>query len=262
MKRYSHKVRDLRNGDNKIVKFKDEMDALITSEEFLEKFRSSIEEIALYKRHNGIRYRRSTDYAAVGILNINDMIQEAYLAFLEAYANVNWDKVDGDGGVLWSYLKKSTVLNYERQLRGKKDGIKVPERAFNDANTNFLTKMFGSLEQAFSNNVTEVATSKWDTDLIGYFLEVHMDEVLDLTRTGKRDVKKNERNIIKALYGIDQVKLSYAEIAEYYGVSQSTIRSIKERAIKRLQSHESKQKIAHFLHEYRINTGANIGKRQ
>lgn len=264
MKRYSYKLRDLREQDNEIVKFREELDALVTSEEFINNFRVYVEDIARFKRSGGRKFLRSTEYAAVGILDMNDLYQEAYLAFFEAYSRYK-DKPDeafSDGADVWAYLKKTTILNFESQIRSKKDGIRVTHHgqfvAKQLAETNMLTKLFSRLEVVFSNNVVEVATSKWDTDLTGLFLEVHMDELLDLTRTGKRDLKKMERAIIKSLYGIDCVKKSYKELSEEYRISQSTIRSVKERAIKRLQSLESKEKIAYFLKEYRISTKANI----
>ena len=195
MKRYNHKVRDLRQADNKIVRFKEEMDVLISSSEFNEKFRGYIEDIALYKVANGYKFRRPMEYAAVGILDQNDLIQEAYLAFFEAYFKFKSSKENFENGAaIWAYLKKSTILNFEAQIRAKKDGIRVTHHGQFVANklaeTNFFTKLFSRLEVAFSNNVMEVSESKWDTDLTGYFLEVHMDEVLDLTRTGKRDLKR------------------------------------------------------------------------
>ena len=266
MKKYNITTRKRREADNEIVRFKEEMDVLISSEEFIEKFRVYIEDIAMYKRSNGIKYRRSTEYAAVGILDQNDLFQEAYLAFLEAYDMFKSRPENFETGAeIWAYLKKSTILNFEAQVRGKKDGIRITHHAQFVANklaeTNMLTKLFSRLEEVFSNNVAEVSISKYDTDLTGYFLEVHMDEVLDLTREGNRDYKKNEREVIKFLYGIDCVQKTYKELSEQYGIPEATLRQVKKRALNRLKSFESKQKIAHFLHEYRISTKANIGKR-
>ena len=263
MKRYSFNIRKLRDNDNKIVKFQEDLDVLITSEEFIKNFRGYIEDIARFKRVKGRKYLRSTDYAAIGIMDINDMYQEAYLAFFEAYDKYKKSANDfEDGGAIWSYLKKTTILNFERQIRGKKDGVRVPERALfeNSVNTNLLTTLFSQLEKVFFRNQEDVALTKYETDLVGMFLEVHMDEHLDLTRKGNRDLKKNERDVIKSLYGIDRPRMTYAEVSEYYKVGQSTIRSVKERAVKRLQTEESKREIANFLHEYRINTQADTEK--
>ena len=260
MKRFSYRIRKMRDDDNKIVKFKEELDVLITSEKFINEFRGYIEDIALYKTVKGRKMRRSTDYAAIGIMDVNDLIQEAYLAFFEAYSKVDFTK---GGGEIWSYLKRTTALNLEIQLRNKKDGVRITQyEMFKDGgvNTNVLTSIFGKLEEMFSKNAEEVSLTKWESDLTGSFLEMHMDDYLDLTRSGNRDLKKNEREVIKSLYGIDRPRQTYKEVAEYYGIGQSTIRSIKERAIKRLQVDDSKREIAYFLHEYRINTKADTEK--
>ena len=260
MKKYSLITRTRREADDKIVRFQDEMDALISSEEFINTFKGYVEDIAMYKTSKGYKYRRSTEYAAVGVLDLNDLIQEGYLAFLEAYESYKEREGNFDtGGEIWTFLKKTTILNYERALRQKKDGIRIPEYAQPD-NVNVLTSIFGKLEELFSKNVSEVAVSKWDTDLTGYFLEVHMDEHLDFTRDGNRDYKKNERAIIKSLYGIDEAAKTYKELSEAYQTPEPTLRQIKKRAIKRLQSEDSKEKIANFLHEYRIQTNADTEK--
>ena len=212
-----------------------------------------------------IKRTRSVEYAAIGIMNRNDMLQEGYLAFLEAYNNLDWNKVgeaheEEQGAIIWGFLKKSTTLNFEKQLRTKKDGVRVPERALfesKSANTNLITKLFSQMEKVFANNAMEVGLTKWETDLIGAFLDVHLDEFLDLTRGGNRNVRGLEREVIKGVYGLDTVRLSYKELSDKYRISESTIRSVKERAIKKLQSKESMELIADFLHEYRIDTQAD-----
>ncbi len=262
MKRYSFKIRKMREADNKVVRFNEELDVLISSSEFIEKFRGYIDDIARFRKVDGRKYLRSTDYAAIGIMDTNDLFQEAYLAFFEAYNNYKESKEKFDNGAaVWSYLKKSTILNFEKQIRGKKDSIRVPERVYNQGvNTNLLTTLFSQLDKVFFRNQEDVAMTKWETELAGAFLEVHMDDYLDLTRTGKRDLKKQEREIVKSIYGIDRPRLSYKEVSEQYRISQSTIRKVKERAIKRLQCDDSKEKIADFLHEYRISTKADTEK--
>ena len=46
-------------------------------------------------------------------------------------------------------------------------------------------------------------------------------------------------------------------MAERYNISDSTARVIKNRALNKLKSEDSKRIIANFLHEYRITTKAN-----
>ena len=260
MKRFSYNIRKLRETDNKIVKFKEEMDVLITSDKFINEFKGYIEDIALYKTVKGRKYRRSTDYAAIGIMTVNDLIQEAYLAFLEAYSKVDFTK---DGGEIWSYLKKTTILNLEIQLRGKKDGIRITQyEMFKDGsvNTNVLTGIFGKLEEMFSKNAEEVSLTKWESDLTCSFLDMHFDEYLDLKKNGKRNLKGIERFVMRNFYGLDGPRMSSKEIGSQFGISESTVGVIKKRAINKLKDEESKLRIANFLHEYRIVTKADTEK--
>ena len=285
MKKYSYNIRRKREADAKLVSVikkdgefvreqvgpADGLDVLISSEEFISAFKGYVEDIALFKTVKGRKFMRSTEYAAVGVMDQNDLIQEAYLAFLESY--VKFKELDADGkfdyeesergAAAWTYIKKSMILNYEAQIREKKDGVRITHHAqfvSKSVNTNLVTTLFSQLEKVFFRNQEDVALTKWETDLVGAFLEVHMDDYLDLTRDGNRDFKKNEREVVKALYGIDRPVQTYKELSDYYGISQSTIRSVKERAIKRLQKEESREIIADFLHEYRIKTQADTEK--
>ena len=235
MKKYSRTIRRLREKDNKIVKFKDDMDALVSSEEFITQFRGYVEDIARFRKVNGRKFLRSTEYASIGILDMNDVYQEAYLAFLEAYNNLNWGKIsevheNERGAVIWSFLKKSTALNLNKSLRQKKDGVRVPERIMfetDNANLELVTSLFGHLERVFSNNAQEVAMTPWEQELTGLFLESHMDDVLDLKKNGTRNLKGIERHTIKAFFGIDQPRQTLRELGKYYGINESTVRVLK-----------------------------------
>ena len=259
MKNYSLITRRRREADQRLGKLA-EGDVLLTSEEFLETFRPYIDDMARYKVVKGRKYSRSTSYAHTGCMDINDLYQEAYLAFLEAYAIADKDK---PGAELWAYLKKSTLLNIERQLRFKKDGVRIPDRQLfisKSVNTNVLTQLFSQIDKVFFNNQEEVALTSYETDLIGAFLDVHFDEYLDLRADGSRNLRGIERIVLKELYGLDTIKYTYSELSDKYRTSQSTLRKVKERAIKKLKSEESLNKIADFLHEYRINTQADTEK--
>lgn len=263
MKRYSFKTRELREADNEIVRFNEELDVLITSEEFINNFRGYIEDIARYKTVKGRKYARSTEYAAIGIMTINDLYQEAYLAFFEAYNNYKESKENfDDGAAIWAYLKKSTILNFERSIRGKKDGIRTPEWKYFESNVNYnlLTSLFARMEVAFTNNADEVALTRYETDLVGAFLEVHMDDYLDTKPNGKRNLMGIERKIVKDFYGIDTVRKTSKEIASELNKGVGTIDVVRKRALDKLRGKESKEGIAHFLREYRISTIADYEK--
>ena len=264
MKRYSFNIRKLRDNDSKTVKFQDELDVLISSEEFNKNFRGYIEDIARFKRVNGRKYLRSTDYAAIGIMDINDLYQEAYLAFFEAYNKYKESSSNfEDGGAIWSYLKKSTILNFEAQIRAKKDGVRITHHGqfvSKSVNTNLVTTLFSQLEKVFFRNQEDVALTKWETELTGAFLDVHVDEFLDKKPNGKRNLMGIERKIVREFYGIDGPRKTSKEIAEELQKGYGTIDVVRKRALDKLRKEESKREIANFLHEYRINTQADTEK--
>ena len=66
-------------------------DALISSKDFAETYGRYIVDIALFERDRKSKHKqqRNLSYAKVGVLNEHDLIQEAYLAFLMAYNNLD-----------------------------------------------------------------------------------------------------------------------------------------------------------------------------
>lgn len=255
-------MKELRESTSKLT-YRQEVDALITSNYFLQSFSKHVEGIAMYKHANGRRYRRSLDYAATGVLDLNDLIQEGYLCFLEAYDKVDWGRINESNNPdaeLWAYLKKSTTLSFERQLRFKKDGVRIPERAHFKTkmnNINMITSLFSQIDNIFFTNQEDVATSKWETDLIGAFFDVHLDDYLDLTFKGERNLKGIERTVIKEFYGLEGLRKTSKELGVHFNVSVSTIDVVRKRAIDKLKVDKSKYAIAKFLCEYKIKTNAD-----
>ena len=266
MKKYSIRIAGLKKMDDKLIKFKDQDDVLMTSEEFLSKYRVFIDDIALFKEIEGRKRFRSQEYASIGIMDRNDLIQEAYLAFFDTYSTVNWKKINNSTNPeasLWSFLKKSTILRLQRGIYEKKDGIRITERAISNAvkegtikDMNGITTLFNKLDHIFFRNQEDTALTKYETDLLGYFLDVHLDEFLDLNFKGDRNWNGIERYLVKSFYGMEEVRKSGKELAEEFKISQSTIRSLIQRALNKLRSKESMELISNFCREYFISTNS------
>ena len=281
MKKYSVKIRNLKKIDDNQIKFVEreapvygddgfivgsETDVLMTSEEFLTKYKVFIDDIALFKEIEGRKRFRSQEYASIGIMDRNDLIQEAYLSFLNAYNDVNWKKINkstNPEAALWGYLKKKTILDLNRGLRQKKDGIRITEwkvtqskEAKGSVNVEFITTLFNKIEHIFFRNQEDTALTKYETDLLGYFLDVHLDEFLDLNFKGERNWTGIERDVIRMFYGIESARLTTKEIAKVYHVSDSTIKNVVKRSLAKLRTKESMTLIANFCHEYFISTNS------
>ena len=271
MKQYSKKTAEAHSESLAMLKNRKvntNEDALMSSEMFANEYAHFIRDIALTKEANGKKYYRSQEYASIGVMDRNDLIQEAYLAFFNAYNQVDWvklDKAENEQAELWAYLKKRTVLDTNIAIRNNKDGVRITQHGLfssKDAkelkNVKFITSLFNQLDVLFFNNQEDTALTKYQTDLLGYFLESHMDEFLDLTFKGERNPKGIERTVIMSYYGIDSIRQTAKEIAEVYKVSESTIKNIVKRAQKKLRCEESKALITEFCLEYDIKTQADI----
>lgn len=254
-------------------------DLLMSSDRFNEYWREYVDKMAIFKnitqRGKEKSIPRNLDYAAIGVLDKNDLYGEAYLVFCEAYSMIKWDKVNAlpeqeQPPYIWSFLKKWMKLNLTKRMLEIKDGIKVPYRELFPSSYNKergtdmenkkihnITALFSKLDELVFNNVEEVATTKYETDFIGSKLDDVIDRVLDLNRSGDRFNKGIERQIIRSFFGLDAERKSYTELAEEFGVSKSTLENVKSRAMKKLKTPEVMEEISYYMKEYKINTNSN-----
>ena len=239
----------------------DAMEVILSSKEFCEVWEKHVRDIADFKtKRNGIKTFRNTTYSAVGCLDKNDLLQESRLAFMKAYNNVKWDKLkelpeDEQQPTLWGFLKGSTILNLEAQIREVKDGVRIPEWEYKSDSknvkenggviSNHLTQLFNKMDVIFAEHTYSGDIPNYQNELLGYFL----DDVIETEIP-----KFIGRDVIKGLFGLedDGVK-SYQELSDYYLKGQSTIRTVKQRALDKLKEPHVKKAIAQFLWEYKIN---------
>ena len=268
MKQYSHKTRKLNELSMKNGSKIYDVDALMSSKEFAEVWEPYVSNIGLTKESNGKRHYRSQEYASIGIMDRNDLIQEAYTCFLEAYANVDWkaiEKSSNPEAALWSYLKKRTVFRVQSSIWGNKDGMRLTDYAIKKAkkeentdNMKVITSLFSQLDKVFFRNQEDTAVTKWETDLLGYFLESKMDDYLDIKADGSRNYMGIEREVISRFYGIDTPTETLKEIGESYEKDASTMRKVKQRALDKLKNDDLKRDLTEFCNEYHIHTQADI----
>lgn len=221
-------------------------------------------EFAYWAKHiMEIAHRKNVEYASVGILDRNDLIQLASQCFIEAYSRVNWVRinnlpVDERQKALWGFLKSSTDLKFGTRIREYKDGIKVPDREmFSRADTksdkeivfDAISSLFPQLtmETAFAH-VEDYDDSSYHNELLVEILNNHFTEYLN----------PKERLIFEMSMGFDRDKMIAKDIAKELGTSESAIKVTKNRAMNKLKSKEAMQSLAWTLDGAMIPTGANI----
>ena len=296
MKKYSRIIEDLKRKEAKIVEEGEELiftdfDAiklirreagkegnwapdlkpLISSEEFLSKYKGFIDDIAKYKidinadkNPDGTDRKnfRSLEYASVGVMDKHDIQQEAYLAFMESYNNVNWDKIraaSNPDAMLWGYLKRSTIMNLNIAIRQQKDGIRMPEWYIKEHNVyKGITSLFPTLDEQMSNKAEAPNISKYEQEVLKWAINDLMGKYLDLKKNGSRDEKSIEREVIKNVFGIYEDSMSYKEMAEYFDVAEASLRKVKQRALAKLSNPGFEMEIRDILDQYKITTGSGV----
>lgn len=216
--------------------------------------------------------RLSKTYMNIGVLNFTDLIQEANLLFFKHWSLIKWNMVEKIDlkerqYFIWGYLKKSIRLGLTQTIRNQKDGVRIPLYKHNsdaeyvtDSITSIFPEFFGGVFRAHVEYISD-----YKNELLSEFLDDVVDQYLDRTFKGERNLKGIERSVITQLFGLDCPKKSLAEIAKYYGMTVPGINSIKVRALEKLQSEAEvdwvdksvREALAFFVSAKGIRTNSN-----
>ena len=235
-------------------------------------FKQHIADMKMFKDENELRHAYSSwvktisskfdrSYSRVGVLNLQDLLQEGYIAFYNAWNDLNWEiigaaAVEERPALITSYLKRRIHDRIKRAIMRDRDTIRIPEgyyvekpyginsehAKYNEIrNTDiFLTRTFASFFEA--GDYLDVADDGGDyiADILNDFLNDVMDTYLS----------KIEKVVIKMFYGIDEAydkAASQTRISEYCYKSISNIQNIKYRGLEKLKNKDVKEIIENFI---------------
>jgi len=197
-----------------------------------------------FKMATKIANSYSKDYSAIGVMNINDLNQEGYLALLTAWNNIDWDYINK----LESNLdRKKTVSKFLSisikgiigdRIKENIDGSGRPIKGvWNNKDKKRHTNGFGFISvlfpQWFDNDVISIIDNEiydYDYDKLGEYLEGWL----------KKYIPKYH-NMMQMFYGLDDVyskPKKIAEIARYHGGNMESIKKQKQRLLTRLRSND------------------------
>ena len=267
MKNFRYDLYKMGVADTKVAPHDGVDEKLISSKEYCDTYEVYIRDIAEFKTTRDNKGRKSknfraTSYSAVGVMDKNDLIQEARFAFLHSYKLAMEKKAEGkfeNGAALWAYIKGSTMLNLDANLRALKDGIKVPEWEYRSASktgkesngmiANHLTQLFSKMDVIFSERVFQEEVPRYEIELLGHFLDdVIYHEI----------PKQMGRDVLRSLFGLDEEMSTYSELSDYYEKGQSTIRTVKQRALDKLKQPKVKEAILDFLNAYNVKISSSV----
>ena len=202
----------------------------------------------------------SREYAAIGTLDLNDLVGIANLHMINAVRNFDWEyeihvtgikdawikvkdiKPEEQAAVMWKYVKKSVMLKLRNEITMFKDPMRTHrvngDKRSNAPLDNFLTQLFPDyFNEEYHGIIDTSGDSMWDIEQLAVGLEVLMDEILSF----------KEKDIIKMSFGIDCDKWTIKQIAEHYHMSEIGIKVSKKKSITKLIDHkENKQIIENY----------------
>tara|TARA_B000000565_G_C23774769_1_gene373651 strand:- start:1583 stop:2335 length:753 start_codon:yes stop_codon:yes gene_type:complete len=205
--------------------------------------------------------RFSTDAKFVGVLNLQDMIQEGNIGLIQAVDRIDWnivnDSVDPEK-TLHSFLKKRIKGTIRRAINNNRTNMRVPESEMNRLkkihketnNDELLINQFLKAIFLQLDNVNQYGESYIENiiDPDSITETINNDE---LNRMIKRHLNDKEQIVIMRSYGILVSKLKAKEIAKLIGLkgenSQVRVSEIKREAIKKLYNNLDRNNYIKFL---------------
>lgn len=205
--------------------------------------------------------RFSTEAKYIGILNLEDLIQEGNSGLIQAVDRINWDVINASNEphkTLLSFLSKRIKGTIRRAINSSRTNMRVPESEMNrlkkkSRETNddeelinqFLKAIFLQLDnhneygESYINNIVDpdTVTEPVNNNELNNMIFKHLND--------------KEQVVIKRSYGIIVDKLKAKEIALEIGLkgqnSQVRVSEIKREAIIKLYNNLDKNNFIKFL---------------
>jgi len=199
------------------------------------------------------------NYSRIGVLDLNDLLQEGYYSFYKAWNNLDWNLINNSvpeerNGIIINYLKLNIKNGIKRAIAKDRDTIRIPEAYYNlrphgdaydgkyDDNYQidiFLTKTFSSF---FNNSYFDIIDEVPDYN--NEQLNLLLNDIFDKMLTSF------EKEVLKKSFGIDEAydkPQSINRIAEWFNKSAIWIKKTKARALDKLKEQEITEVIERFL---------------
>jgi RNA polymerase sigma factor (sigma-70 family) len=228
-----------------------------------EKYKNFREQIIIENMYlvEEVTRRFSTEAKYIGILNLEDLLQEGHNGLIQAVDKIDWAIVDAStepDKTLNSFLSKRIKGTIRRAINNSRTNMRVPESEMNrlkkkSKETNddeelinqFLKAIFLQLDneneygESYINNIV-------DPDTVSE--PVNNEE---LNKMIFKHLNEKEQVVIKRSYGIMIDKMKAKEIALEIGLkgenSQVRISEIKRDAIRKLYNNLDKNNFIKFL---------------
>ena len=187
----------------------------------------------------------ATSQQAIGVMTINDLIQEGFYGLCAGVDRINWDTINeakDKEKTLKSFLSKRIKGAIRRGIDSNRGSMRIPEHKLNEIRKDFgedkkavelfFNSVFTSLDdgtpeqQAAAYNIPDVKS--YNKEWLSAYLKALMLQHLN----------PKEYQVLRLSYGLDCEKHSAKDIAEILGIKGSSsyvrISQLKKLAIDKL----------------------------
>ena len=200
--------------------------------------------IEYWKMSHKIANSFSKEYAAIGIMNINDLSQEGIYALLRSWRKIDWNYI----GKLNSQLDKNKAISkflsisikglVSDQIKMNIDGSGKPIKGiWNNEDKKRYSTGFGFISVLFPHwfdsdalSIIEDEVYDYDYDKLGEYLDGWLEKY-----------SPKYHLMIKMFFGLDDIysrPKKMRDIAIFFGIKVETIRKQKQRLLNKLKRNE------------------------
>ena len=218
-----------------------------------------------YKMASNIANSFSKEYNAIGVLDLNDLTQEGYLALLISWRNIKWNiineiknKVDKQKA-LSKYLKKSITGIVRDRIKKDADGVNLPVKGiWNNKEKKRMTDGFSYVTALFPQwfdtdiiNIAEEEVYEYNYEMLGEYID----------EWAKKHLPKYHV-MLKMLYGIDDIyskPKKIAEIAKFFSMPMENVKKQKQRLLIKIKNNmQALKELAYFVAIHDIKSRSQV----
>jgi len=225
----------------------------------------SVIPLMYFKMASKIANSFSKEYAAIGVMNINDLNQEAWLALLITWKNIDWKYIDtletqlDKDKAISKYLSTSIKGLVSDAIKKKADGTSKPIKGvWNNKDKKRHTTGFGFLSvlfpQWFDNDILLAIDEEiydYDYEKLGDYLEGWLRKYLP-----------KHHLMMKMFFGLDDIyskPKKIKEIAAHYHMNPESVKKQKQRLINKLSVNvDALNELAYFVSTNGIKSSSKV----
>ena len=178
----------------------------------------------------------------IGVLDFNDILQNAFLGLLEGWKNIDWDKIENSPNrdkTIANFLSARIIGSIKRENFKTAVGVRIPEHVISQTiKEEIQDRLFGNWMFNFKLDDYSPGTMLRYIDLIEDREESYRNHILnDKLSDCLLTLPEKQRKILDWSFGLNlDKKMSIREISEKLGMSEIGVKKAKSRGLDKLKN--------------------------